>query len=193
MADFPYLFAEERQPIGEFILIPKVSSENRRYIPIAFLNDNYIITDKTFVVPNASFFNFGVLLSQMHMIWTRNTCGRLESRLSYSNTIVYNNFSCPESPTDKQKAQIEQAAQAVLDAMAQFPDSSLAYLYDPLTMPPVLLKAHQELDKAVDLAYRPQPFPSEAKRMEFLFELYEKYTAGLFGEEKKSKKKKKAE
>lgn len=128
----------------------------------------------------------------MHMVWVKYTCGRLKSDYRYSNTIVYNNFPWPESPTDKQKAQIEQAAQAVLDARAQFPESSLADLYDPLTMPPVLLKAHQELDKAVDLAYRPQPFPSEAKRMEFLFELYEKYTAGLFGEEKKGKKKKSA-
>ncbi len=192
MAEYPYLFAEERQPVGKFILIPKVSSENRRYIPIAFLDENYIITDKTFVVPKASFYNLGVLLSLMHMTWTKNTCGRLKSDISYSNTIVYNNFPWPESPTEKQKAQIEQAAQAVLDARTQFPESSLADLYDPLTMPPVLLKAHQELDKAVDLAYRPQPFPSEAKRMEFLFELYEKYTAGLFGEEKKPKKKKSA-
>jgi hypothetical protein len=118
------------------------------------------------------------------------TCGRLESRYNYSNSIVYNNFIWPESPSDKQKQAVENAAQAVLDARAQFPDSSLADLYDPNTMPPVLVKAHQQLDKAVDLCYRPQPFPSEAKRIEYLFELYEKYTCGLFQPEKKGKKSK---
>jgi hypothetical protein len=121
----------------------------------------------------------------------RTVCGRLESRYSYSNTIVYNNFPWPENPSESQKQKIEQAAQKVLDARALFPESSLAVLYDPLTMPPELVKAHQELDKAVDLAYRPQPFPSEAKRMEFLFELYEKYTANLFTKEKVKKSAKK--
>jgi hypothetical protein len=94
--------------------------------------------------------------------------------------LVYNNFPWPENPTDKQKQSIEEKAQKVLDVRAQFPDSSLADLYDPLTMPPALVKAHNELDKAVDLAYRSQPFTSEANRMEFLFGLYEKYTADLF-------------
>ena len=123
------------------------------------------------------------------MEWIKYTCGRLESRYRYSASIVYNNFPWPESPSDKQKEAVEKAAQAVLDARAQFPDASLADLYDPNTMPPVLVKAHQQLDKAVDLCYRPQPFPSETKRIEFLFELYDKYTSGLFVEEKKSKTK----
>jgi hypothetical protein len=121
------------------------------------------------------------------MFWVKTTCGRLESRYRYSKDIVYNNYPWPENPTDKQKETVEKAAQAVLDARAQFPDSSLADLYDPNTMPPVLIKAHQALDKAVDLCYRPQPFQSEAKRIEFLFELYDKYTAGLFIKEKKTK------
>ena len=121
------------------------------------------------------------------MVWTKYVSGRLKSDISYSPS-VYNNFPWPENPTEKQKEAIEKAAQKVLDVRAQFPESSLADLYDPLTMPPALVKAHQELDKAVDLAYRPQPFINETKRIEYLFELYDKYTAGLFAKEKKKKK-----
>jgi hypothetical protein len=189
MAELPYLFAEERQPEKDFLVIPKVSSENRKYIPIAYLTKDFIVSDKTFVVPDTTLFHFGVLTSAMHMEWMKNTCGRLESRFSYSNTIVYNNFPWPENPTHKQIKAIEAAAQKVLDARLQFPNSSLADLYDPLTMPPALVKAHHELDKAVDLAYRSQPFTSEANRMVFLFELYEKYTANLFTKAKTKKKK----
>ena len=104
----------------------------------------------------------------------------MKSDYRYSNSIVYNNFPWPENPTDKQKESIEAAAQKVLDVRAEFPDSSLADLYNPLTMPPALVKAHNELDKAVDMAYRPQAFANETKRIEYLFELYDKYTAGLF-------------
>ncbi len=120
-------------------------------------------------------------------------CGRIKSDYSYSNDIVYNNFPWAENPIEKQKEAVEKAAQAVLDARAQFPNASLADLYDPNTMPPALVKAHQALDKAVDLCYRPQPFPNETKRIEFLFELYDKYTAGMFQPIKKTKKKKEAE
>jgi len=123
------------------------------------------------------------------MVWVKNTCGRLKSDFRYSSTLVYNNFPWPENPTDKQKDTIEKAAQEVLDARLQFPNSNLADLYDPNTMPPILVKGHQHLDKAVDLCYRPQPFINEAKRIEFLFELYDKYTAGLFVKEKKKKTK----
>ena len=126
----------------------------------------------------------------MHMAWVKYTCGRLESRFRYSNTLVYNNYPFPENLTDKQKETVEKAAQAVLDARAQFPDSSLADLYDSNTMPPVLVKAHHALDKVVDLCYRSQPFINETKRIEFLFELYDKYTAGLFVKEKKKKNRK---
>ncbi len=189
MADFPYLFGEERQPCNDFLLIPKVSSENRKYIPIGYMTPEGIITDTVFAFPNASLYHFGVLTSIMHMVWTKYICGRLESRYRYSNTIVYNNFPWPENPTEKQITAIEEAAQKVLDTRLEFPNSSLADLYDPLTMPPALVKAHNELDKAVDLAYRPQPFTSEANRMEFLFGLYEKYTADLFTKAKPKKRK----
>ncbi len=111
----------------------------------------------------------------MHNAWMRYTCGRLKSDYSYSNTIVYNNFPWPDA-TDKQQQAVETAAQAVLDARAQFPQSTLADLYDPLTMPPALVKAHQALDRAVDTCYRPQPFISDAKRVEYLFGLYEQLT-----------------
>jgi hypothetical protein len=121
------------------------------------------------------------------MAWVRYTCGRLESRYSYSNTIVYNNFPWPENRTEKQKQNVEAAAQHVLDVRAKFSESSLADLYYPNTMPPELVKAHQALDKAVDLCYRPQSFINETKRIEFLFELYDKITSGMFGGKKKKK------
>ena len=190
MAAFPYLFAEERQPKDDFLLIPKVSSENRKYIPIGYLSKDHIVSDKTFIISNTTLFHFGVITSKMHMVWMRFTCGRLESRYSYSNSIVYNNFPWPESPSDKHIKTIESAAQAVLDARLLFPNASLADLYNPLTMPPILAKAHNALDKAVDVAYRTQPFVSDANRLEFLFELYEKYTADLFSKPKAKKGKK---
>jgi hypothetical protein len=119
------------------------------------------------------------------MTWMSFVCGRMKSDYIYSNKIVYNNYPFPENPTDKQIKNIEEKAQKVLDVRATFPNSSLADLYDPLSMPPALVKAHNELDKAVDLAYRSQAFTSEANRMEFLFGLYEKYTANLFTKGKK--------
>lgn len=185
LALIPHLFAQITQPKDlDFILIPRHSSENRSYIPIGFFNSSYIGADSCLIIPNGNLFHFGVLTSTMHMAWVRTVCGRLKSDFRYSKDIVYNNYPWPENPTEKQIEAIEKAAQKVLDTRKEFPNSSLADLYDPLTMPPSLVKAHQELDKAVDLAYRPQPFPSEAKRMEFLFELYEKYTANLFTKEK---------
>jgi hypothetical protein len=126
----------------------------------------------------------------MHMAWMKSVCGRLESRYRYSNKIVYNNFPWPQQPSEAHKSAVESAAQGVLDARAQFPGSSLADLYDPLTMPPALLKAHQALDKAVDKCYRPQPFTSDSKRVEYLFELYEEYTKGLLAGEKPKRRKK---
>jgi hypothetical protein len=123
------------------------------------------------------------------MNWMKYVCGRLESRYRYSNSIVYNNFPWPENQSEKQKKDIEKATQGVLDARASFPNSNLADLYDINTMSPTLVKAHHALDKAVDLCYRSQPFPNETKRIEFLFEWYDKYTAGLFVKEKRTKKK----
>lgn len=188
LASFPTLFGEIRQPTSDYILIPRVSSENRKIIPMGIFTPNDIISDTCLSIQKATLYHLGVLQSTMHMAWVKYVCGRLESRFRYSNEIVYNNYPWPENPTDKQKEAIEKAVRKVLEARTEFPESSLADLYDPYTMPPILVKAHQELDKAVDLAYRPQAFINEANRMVFLFELYEKYTAGLFATEKKKKR-----
>jgi len=190
LAAFPTLFGEVRQPDKEYILIPRVSSENRKIIPMGFFTEDFIVSDTCLSIPNAKLFHFGVLQTTMHMAWVKSTCGRLESRYRYSNEIVYNNFPWPDNPSENQVKAIETAAQKVLDARIQFPYSSLSDLYYSLTMPLELVKAHNELDKAVDLAYRPQPFTSEANRMVFLFELYEKYTADLFTKEKPKRAKK---
>lgn len=186
---YPTLFGEDRQPNSDYILIPLHSSEHRKYIPLGYFNKESIANNSCSTIKNITLYHFGVLMSSIHMSWVNVVCGRLESRYRYSNEIVYNNFPWPENPTDKQIKAIEEKAQAILDARATFPDSSLADLYDPLTMPPALVKAHNELDKAVDAAYSKQTFMSDAKRMEFLFELYEKYTAGLFVKEKAKGKK----
>jgi hypothetical protein len=190
--DYPHhtLFRQVTQPSTDYILVPSTSSERRKYIPFGYVSKEVIISNASFSIEHATNYHFGILLSEMHMTWVRYTCGRLKSDFRYSKDIVYNNYPWSEAPSDKQKQAVEEAAQAVLDARAQFPNSSLADLYDPNTMPPVLVKAHQQLDKAVDLCYRPQPFTSEAKRIEYLFELYEKYTGGLFQPEKNNKKKK---
>jgi hypothetical protein len=190
LASVPSLFAEIRQPTTDFLIIPRVSSETRTYVPIGYLSPDTILSDRATALTEATLYHFGIIISIMHMTWMKYTCGRMKSDYNYSNSIVYNNYPWPESPTDKQKESVKEAAQSVLDARLKFPDSSLADLYDPNTMPPALVKAHQQLDKAVDLCYRPQLFTSEAKRIEYLFELYEKYTSGLFQPAKKSKKNK---
>jgi type I restriction-modification system DNA methylase subunit len=187
LSETPTLFAEIRQPKERYIAFPTLTSENRKYIPIDFLEPSVIASNQIYIIPNTKLFHFGILTSMMHMIWIRNICGKLESRYRYSASIVYNNFPWPENLTKVQQINIEKASQKILDTRALFPNSSLAELYDPLSMPPELVKAHNELDKAVDLAYRSQPFVSEANRMEFLFELYEKYTADLFTKEKEKK------
>jgi hypothetical protein len=191
MANTPWLF-RETDNFNSFVAIPEVSSERRRYIPIGFLDKQTIPSNKLQILQNGTLWHFGVITSLMHMSWVRSVAGRMKSDYSYSAGIVYNNFPWPEAPSNKQIEIVDAAAQHVLDARAQFPEASLADLYDPNTMPPVLVKAHQALDKAVDLCYRPQPFVNETKRIEFLFELYDKYTSGLFaGEGKKGKKSKK--
>jgi hypothetical protein len=179
----PTLFRDRNRP-ETFIVVPRVSSENRPYIPFGFFDKNSIVSDTCMSIPNGNQYHFGVLMSKMHMAWVKYICGRLKSDFRYSKDIVYNNFPWPDNLTDKQVSAIETATQKVLEARLQFPNSSLADLYDSLTMPTTLIKAHNELDKAVDLAYRPQAFSSEANRMVFLFELYEKYTADLFTKEK---------
>lgn len=152
LANQPTLFTEIRQPNCEYIIIPSVSSENRRYTPIGFVKPDIIASNLVLIVPNATLYHFGVLESNIHMAWMRAVCGRLKSDYRYSANIVYNNFPWPDA-TDAQKAKIEQTAQGILDARALYPDSSLADLYDELTMPPELRKAHQKNDQAVLAAY----------------------------------------
>ncbi len=183
----PTLFRDRNRP-DTFIVVPRVSSENRPYIPFGFFDKNSIVSDTCMSIPNGNKYHFGVLMSKMHMAWVKYICGRLKSDFRYSKDIVYNNYPWPENPNEKQIGAIEKATEKVLEAREHFPNSSLADLYSPLTMPEQLVKAHNELDKAVDLAYRPQAFTSEANRMEFLFGLYEKYTADLFTKDNAKKK-----
>ena len=191
LAQTPTRFHVENIPSGEYLIVPKVSSERRKYIPIGFSDSNTLSSDLLFVVSNSSLYHFGILTSEMHMTWVRYVCGRLKSDFRYSKDIVYNNYPFPENVSDKQKQKVETSAQKVLDTRAKYPDSSLADLYDPLTMPPDLVKAHQTLDKAVDLCYRPQPFVSELNRIEYLFSLYEAISVPLLKVEKKKRSQKK--
>lgn len=152
LADRPTHFHVENMPNSNFIIVPKVSSEKRRYVPMGFMTPDMMASDLVFLIPDASLYHFGILESNVHMAWMRAVCGRLEMRYRYSKDVVYNNFPWP-SPTDQQKVRIEQTAQAILDARALYPDSSLADLYDEAVMPPELRKAHQANDRAVMEAY----------------------------------------
>ncbi|MBP7086824.1 MAG: class I SAM-dependent DNA methyltransferase [Methanomassiliicoccales archaeon] len=174
MAVYPTRFGLEIVPETNFVVVPKVSSERRKYIPIGFLSPDTICSDLVYIIPNGSLYHLGVITSTMHMAWVRYVCGRLKSDYRYSVGIVYNNFPWPD-PTEKQKVAIEKAAQGVLDARALFPKSSLADLYDPLTMPKELVKAHQDLDAEVEKAYGKR-FASDADRVAFLFGEYLKLT-----------------
>ena len=173
-AETPMLFCQIAQPsTGSYIAVPETSSERRRYIPLGFLSADIIASNLLFLIPDASLYHFGVLESNVHMAWMRTVCGRLKSDYRYSKDIVYNNFPWPE-PTDAQKSKIEQTAQAILDARALFPDASLADLYDPITMPPELLKAHQANDRAVMQAYgMPIKETDEAACVAWLMKLYQ--------------------
>lgn len=175
-AETPMLFDEVRECLTDYVAIPKVSSENRRYIPMDYLSKEIIPGDKLFMLPSASLYALGVMTSNVHMAWMRATCGRLEMRYSYSNTIVYNNFPWPNT-TDEQKKKIEQTAQAILDARALYPDSSLADLYDELTMPVELRRAHQNNDRAVMEAYGfDVKTMTESQCVAELFKLYQQLT-----------------
>jgi len=192
LADVPYLFAEIRQPENNYVLIPIHSSENRFYVPFAFFDKENIVHNSSTALPNATLYHFGVLTSQMHMAWMRAVCGRIKSDYRYSNNIVYNNFPWAMDVSEKQKERVEKSAQAVLDARKEYPDSSLADLYDPSAMPKILVDAHRALDKAVDLCYRPEAFKTELERLEFLFALYRQYTEPLnVAMEEKPKRRKK--
>ena len=173
LADCPTRFSTENMPETSFIIVPKVSSERRRYVPMGFMSPDVLASDLVFIIPNATLYHFGILESNVHMAWMRAVCGRLKSDYRYSKDVVYNNFPWPE-PTEDQKSKIEQTAQAILDARASYPDSSLADLYDELTMPVELRKAHQNNDRAVMQAYG---FPvnstfTESQCVAELFKLY---------------------
>lgn len=178
-AAHPSLFTQDRQPDQDYIAVPEVSSERRRFIPIALLPSKVVASNQLQVIQSSDLFLFGALCSTMHNAWMRSTAGRLESRYRYAPS-VYNNFPWPVDATDKQREAVSNAAQGVLDARASFPDSTLADLYDPSTMPPALVRAHQALDKAVDAAYVPsggkKRWDTEAERVAFLFELYQRLT-----------------
>ena len=174
MADMPTLFGEIRQTGDNYLLIPRHSSEKRRYIPVGYLNSDFICGDANFMIPKATIYHFGILESNVHMAWMRAVCGRLEMRYRYSKDVVYNNFPWP-NPTIEQKAKIEQTAQAILDARALYPDSSLADLYDELTMPVELRKAHQDNDRAVMQAYGFDPKTMEDKESLLVAELFKMY------------------
>ena len=179
LASFPALFGENRQPSTKYVLVPRHSSETRRYIPMSYFTPRHIVSDSCLSVPDATLYHFGVLSSVMHMAWARQVCGRIKSDYRYSATLVYNNYPWPMDPTPKQRSTVEEAAQGILDARKESPGVTLADLYDPLAMPSALVKAHASLDHAVDLCYRKQPFESERQRVEFLFALYETLSAPL--------------
>ena len=176
LADTPTLFRELKNP-KTYIIVPRHSSESRRYIPMGFLDKNYIPADSATIIPEATLFHFGILMSNVHMAWTRVVCGRIKSDYRYSKDIVYNNFPWP-SPTPEQKAAIEQTVQMILDARAKYPDCSLADLYDETTMPPELRKAHQQNDKAVMKAYGFSVKMTESECVAELMKMYQKLTEG---------------
>lgn len=198
LAETPYLFGEIRQTEQPYLLIPRVSSETRRFIPIGYFAADVICGDANFMLPNASLFDFGMLCSTFHNAWVRAVCGRLKSDYRYSNTIVYNNFPFPEKITPATRKKIETTAQKILDARAmeeklcteQGQNYSLAALYAVGNMPADLLKAHNELDKAVDSAYSYKGGKDDAARVAFLFELYQKLTSPLLETEPTKKIKK---
>lgn len=171
------LFAQDRQPTKDYLAVPEVSSENRRFIPMVFLPPKVIGSNKLLLGVGATIYHFGILNSMMHMAWVRAVAGRLKSDYSYS-PAVYNNFPWPD-PSPKQRDAIEAAGQGILDARAQYATTSLADLYDASTMPAALIKAHAALDRVVDAAYGRRSFASEAERVAFLFERYQALAAPL--------------
>ena len=179
----PTLFAQRTQPTDtDFIIVPRVSSKNRRYVPMGFVKAGTIVTDRVQIIPNATLYEFGIIISNIHMSWMRTTCMRLKSDYSYSKDIVYNNFIWPDV-SDKQKTKIEKTAQMILDARAKYPNSSLASLYDDITMPPELRTAHQENDKAVMAAYgikhTDEEYKSESACVAMLMRLYQEKVSAI--------------
>jgi hypothetical protein len=180
LASIPYSFGEIRQPDSEYIFIPLTTSENRRYIPLAFLSKEEIANNTCSLIPNAKLYHFGVLMSAMHMTWVSHVCGRLEGRFRYSNNLVYNNFPWPKEPNQKKIDRVTELAGEVLRVRKEI-GSTLAEMYDPLLMPKKLLDVHNKLDAAVDRCYSDKKFNSELERIEFLFELYSEYDTSKLG------------
>lgn len=179
LAKTPYLFGEIRQKKGDFILIPRHSSENREFIPIGFFDEKTICGDANLMIPSASLYDFSILTSKMNMAWVRAVCGRLESRYRYSNTIVYNNYPWPLDVDEEIISRCNASATLIINARLAHPDSNLATLYDSVSMPLDLLKAHETNDKAVDKAYSYKGKDDDASRVAFLFKLYEEQTSLL--------------
>jgi type I restriction-modification system DNA methylase subunit len=192
LATTPYLFGEIKQPKSRYLALPIVSSERREYIPIAYLEPDVISGNKLFCVPNAALSDFAIMTSSMHMAWMRAVCGRMKSDYSYSNSIVYNNFVWTGDLTDLQVKKITDTAQAILDARSLYLSATLADLYDPLTMPVELAKAHQANNQAVDEAYGYKGGDDDASRVSFLFKRYEELTSLLPTAAVKKKRKKTA-
>ena len=186
MANYPTLLGVDERLSDSYLVIPNTSSERREYIPIGWLEPEIIANQKLRILANADLYDFAVLTSRMHMAWMRAITGRMKSDYMYSVGVVYNNFPWPEAD-EATKDKIRLLAQAILDARAAHEGATLADLYDPLTMPPDLRKAHQALDSAIDRLYRRDPFPSDRERVEHLFGLYEKLTATLFTEAPKKR------
>ncbi len=186
LADRSHQFRDLNNP-KSYIAIPITTGESRKYIPMVYADDTFIPAVTIQVIPNGDLFLFGQLMSQMHIAWVKTVCGRLKSDFRYSKDVVYNNYPFPQQASEANKKKVEEMVQLVLDTRTKYTNSSLADLYDPLSMPPDLVKAHQQLDKAVDLCYRPQAFTTELARIEYLFGLYEQITAPMFKAEKKKK------
>jgi hypothetical protein len=179
------------QPDCDYLLIPRVSSENREYIPMAFFDKNSIVADSCLHIPGATLYHFGILTSKMHNVWVQYVCGRLGNQIRYSVDIVYNNYPFPKNITNKQIKHIEALAQKILDTRKKYPNDSLAEMYRYKLMKNDLMKAHMALDDAVDKLYREKPFGTDEERIAFLFDLYEQYTEELFKTEEPIKPKKK--
>ena len=177
LAEKPYQFREHPNLDKDKIIIPRVSSERRKYIPMGFLDKGKVISDSAFAIYDASLWLFGILTSEMHMIWVRTVGGRLETRYRYSAGLCYNTFPFP-SISDSKKSEIEDAATEVLLARENYPEKTLADLYDPDKMPADLREAHENLDRIVESCYPGAPFANDEARLECLFKLYEKMTAG---------------
>ncbi|MCM1566044.1 MAG: N-6 DNA methylase [Dehalobacter sp.] len=190
-ANIPHFFDEDRYQKGEFILVPKVGSERREYLPIGYFDETYLPSNTTKVMYDVQPWLFGILSSKMHIVWVRAVAGRLKTDMQYSNTLCYNTFPFPDISL-KQKENLNLYVLGILDERAKYPEKTMAWLYDPKTMPSGLRKAHKELDEAVERCYRLQPFTTDTERLEYLFKLYEEMLNKdtLFAKQKKSRTKK---